>query len=102
MILGVQPPFEIDFNGRHGKAFYDTQIAWAGFKGRMSQDNLCAALGIEGKPGDIDGSKVWGFVKEGKVDRVAEYNRDDVQKNREIYKRLNFIDSIRGIKSKAA
>lgn len=102
VILGVQPPFEIDFNGRHGKAFYDTQIAWAGFKGRMSQDNLCSALGIEGKPGDIDGSKVWDFVKEGKVDRVAEYNRDDVQKNREIYKRLNFIDSIRGIKKQAA
>lgn len=95
VILGVKPSFDINFNGRHGHAFYDTQIAWAGFKGRMSQDNICKALGIEGKPNDIDGSKVWDFVKAGDVGRVAEYNCDDVEKNREIYKRLNFIKSIR-------
>jgi len=95
VINGVVPPFDINFNGRHGHAFYDTQIAWAGYKGRMSQDNLCKALGIQGKPGDIDGSKVWDFVKAGDVSRVAEYNRDDVEKSREIYKRLNFIKSIR-------
>lgn len=95
VINGVVPPFDINFNGRHGHAFYDTQIAWAGYKGRISQDSLCKSLGIEGKPGDIDGSKVWDFVKAGDVARVAEYNRDDVEKNREIYKRLNFIKSIR-------
>lgn len=95
VINNVAPPFDINFNGRHGHAFYDTQIAWAGYKGRMSQDNLCKALGIKGKPSDIDGSKVWDFVKSGDVERVAEYNRDDVEKNREIYKRLNFIKSVR-------
>jgi len=90
VILGVKPPFKLPFNGRHDKDFYCTQEAWAGFKGRMSQDNLCKALGIEGKPDDIDGSKVWDFVKAGNVDRVAEYNRDDVEKNIQIYNRLNF------------
>lgn len=94
VILRVKPPFDLPFNGRHDNSFYDTQIAWAGFKGRMSQDSLCFALGIQGKPDDIDGSKVWDFVKAGKVERVAEYNRDDVAKNREIFKRLNFIDSL--------
>lgn len=94
VILGVQPPFELPFNGRHDQHYYDTQIAWAGYKGRMSQANLCAALGIQGKPDDIDGSKVWDFVKAGDVGRVAEYNRDDVVKVREIYKRLNFIKSV--------
>jgi len=94
VILGIKPPFDLPFWGRHSVNFYDTQIAWAGFGGRMSQDNLCKALGIEGKPGDIDGSKVWDFVKAGDVDRVVEYNIDDVVKNRQIYKRLNFIDSI--------
>jgi len=94
VILGVRPPFDLPFNGRHNQNFYDTQIAWAGYKGRMSQDNICKALGIEGKPGDIDGSKVWDFVKAGDIKRVAEYNRDDVKKNREIYKRINFIDRV--------
>jgi hypothetical protein len=90
VINRVQPPFELPFYGRHDKDFYDTNIAWAGFRDRISQDNLCAALGIEGKPEDIDGSKVWDFVKAGDVERVAEYNRDDVEKNREIFHRLRF------------
>ena len=94
VINQVRPLFELPFDGRHGQHFYDTQIAWAGFKGRISQDNLCKALGIEGKPHDIDGSKVWDFLKAGKLDAVVEYNIDDVVKNREIYKRLNFIESI--------
>ena len=90
VINGIRPPFALPFYGRHDKDFYDTNTAWAGFRDRISQDNLCKALGIEGKPGDIDGSKVWDFVKAGNVERVAEYNRDDVEKNRRIFNRLNF------------
>lgn len=94
VILGIRPPFDLPFNGRHEQHFYCTKIAWSGFEGNASQDSICKALGINGKPDDIDGSKVWDFVKAGKIDRVAEYNRDDVEKNRNIYKRMNFIDSI--------
>ena len=91
VILGVNPMFNLPFDGRHNQHYYCTQQAWAGFGGRMSQDNMCKALGIEGKPHDIDGSKVWDFVKAGKIKEVEEYNRDDVYKNRLMYNRLNFI-----------
>ena len=91
VILGIKPPFDLPFSGRHGKDFYCTMQAWAGFGNKISQDNLCKALNIEGKPDDIDGSKVWDFVKAGNIARVAEYNRDDVLKVRKIYNRLNFI-----------
>jgi hypothetical protein len=90
VILGVRPPFDLPFNGRHDQHFYDTQQAWAGFKGRMSQDNMCKALGIEGKPGDIDGSNVWDHVRDGDIKRVVEYNIDDVEKVRKLHKRLTF------------
>jgi predicted PolB exonuclease-like 3'-5' exonuclease len=91
IILGVKPPFKIPFDGRHKSDFYCTQAAWAGYGGRMSQDNLCAALGIKGKPDDIDGSKVWDFYKAGKIDRIEEYNRYDVETVETIYNRINFI-----------
>jgi hypothetical protein len=91
IILGVKPPFAIPFSGKHGHQFYCTQAAWAGYGGRMSQNNLCAALGIEGKPDDIDGSKVWDFYKAGKIDRIEEYNRYDVETVETIYNRINFI-----------
>jgi hypothetical protein len=90
VILGVKPPFDLPFYGRHNSHFYDTQEAWAGFKGRMSQDNLCKALGIEGKPNDISGANVWDHVRDGDIKRVVEYNIDDVEKVRKIHKRLTF------------
>lgn len=90
IINKINPGFKIPFDGRHTKDFYCTQMAWAGFGGRMSQDNLCKALGIEGKPDDIDGSKVWDFYKAGKIDRIEEYNRHDVETVIEIYNRINF------------
>lgn len=85
---------KIDFRqwGKHSTQYYDTMQAWAGYGNRISQDNLCKALGIEGKPDDFDGSKVWDFYREGKIDRIAEYNIDDVVKVRKIYNRLNFLE----------
>ncbi len=91
VVLGVNPECKLPFYGRQGNDFYCTMIAWAGYKDSISQDNLCKALGIEGKPSDIDGSKVWDFVKEGEIDKVREYNEDDVFKVRKIYKRLMFL-----------
>jgi len=91
VILGVEPDFKLPFSGRHEKDFFDNQQAWAGYKKFTSQDNLCKALGIEGKPDDIDGSQVWDFVKRGDIKRVAEYNVDDVEKCIQIYNRINFI-----------
>ncbi|MBV1929828.1 MAG: hypothetical protein KUG81_10005 [Gammaproteobacteria bacterium] len=90
VILGIRPPFDLPFSGRHDQHFYDNMQAWAGFGGKISQANLCKALGIEGKPSDITGSNVWTHVKAGDIKRVAEYNVDDVEKARMIYKRLTF------------
>ena len=94
VILNIKPPFALPFSGRHGKDFYCTQSAWCGSfgGGKISQDSLCKALRIEGKPKDIDGSKIWDHVKDGDIKRVGEYNIDDVEKNRQIYNRLNFTE----------
>ena len=91
VINKIQPPFELPFSGRHGTHFYDNMIAWAGYKDRISQDNLCKALGIEGKPGDICGANVLDHYRAGGIDRIEEYNAHDVEQAREIYKRLNFL-----------
>ena len=92
VILRVAPPFEIPYWGRHGTNFWDNMQAWAGYNGKISQDNLCKAFGIKGKPDDIDGSKVWDFVKRGDVKRVSEYNLDDIWKVIAIYNRIKFIN----------
>lgn len=87
----ICPSFSFKQYGRHATDFFCTMEAWAGYGKRISQDNLCKALGIEGKPGDIDGSKVWDSVKAGDIGRIQEYNADDVEKVRKIYARISHI-----------
>tara|TARA_Y100000310_G_scaffold327068_1_gene392852 strand:+ start:1700 stop:2398 length:699 start_codon:yes stop_codon:yes gene_type:complete len=91
VVLGIKPPFKLPFSGRHKSDYFDNMQAWAGYNQRISQDNLCKALGIEGKPDDICGSKVWDYAKEGRIAEIEEYNRDDVNKVKAIYNRINFL-----------
>lgn len=70
---------------------YDTMTEWAGYGGTVSLDKLCKVLDIEQK-GDIDGSKVWQYVQDGKINEVAEYCGKDVERVRQVYKRMNFME----------
>ena len=90
VILGIRPPFPLPFQGRHDKDFYDTKIGWGGFQEDIKQDVLCKMLGLKGKPDGIDGSKVWDYYKTGCIHEIAAYNIDDVEQNREIYRRITF------------
>jgi len=68
---------------------YDTMIQWAGVGGRIKLDKLCKALGLPGK-GDVDGSKVWDYVRDGRISEIADYCADDVRKTRDVYRRMTF------------
>jgi len=98
VILGMKPPFYLPHNARSDGAFlYDTMEAWAGFRNRISLDRLCDALGIPRKGSElggepIDGSKVWNYVKAGRIKEVAAYCAGDVMRVREVHKRLTFAD----------
>lgn len=91
VILGIDPMVELPWDGRHNSSFYCTQEAWAGFREYVKLDVLCKDLGMEGKSDDIDGSKVLEHFEAGKIAEIEEYNRDDVVKTRNVYKRLKFI-----------
>lgn len=69
------------------KTVFDTMSAWAGGTNRVSMDELCNILGIEGKDG-FDGSQVAGAWASGEHDKISEYCRDDVYRTREIHKRF--------------
>lgn len=69
------------------RTVFDTMSAWAGGTNRISMDELCNILGIEGK-GGFDGSQVAGAWAAGEHDKISEYCRDDVYRTREIHKRF--------------
>jgi hypothetical protein len=72
--------------------------AWAGYRDRISLDRLCRALEIPTKGSEldgeeIDGAKVWDFVRDGYADKVAIYCQADVERVRSVYQRINFEEA---------
>lgn len=91
---GIRPTVSIPHDAKPWDAkVFDTKVAWTGsgqYSGAGSLDALSRAFGLDGK-GDIDGSKVYDYWLAGKIEEIAEYNKQDVVKCRELYKRMNFI-----------
>lgn len=99
VVHGIRPPRWIPFDAKPwGDRVFDTMLAWAGARGRVGQDKLCRVLGIDAKGSElgdeIDGSKVWDFIKAGKIEEVAIYNAGDVNRARDLYRRLTFTDGL--------
>ena len=88
IINRVKPYYKMDKRNT-----YDTMLEWCGFERDKSPslNKLCQVLGIEQK-GDIDGSKVWQAVQDGRINDVAEYCAKDVERVRHVYKRMNFME----------
>lgn len=97
VMLGVKPPSFIPFKAKPwDTTVFDTMTEWAGVGNRVSLAKLCKVFGLDAKGSEIgeeiDGSKVWDFVKDGRIADVAEYCEGDVERTRQVYKRLNFIE----------
>lgn len=60
-------------------------------KGRISLDDLCFALGLEGK-GPTTGASVYKMMKEGRHVEVGQYNASDVIKTRACRVRMCALD----------
>ncbi len=93
IVLGVKLPVKTIFP-RHPKPWddcvFDTMVAWAGPRDRISQDNLCKALGLQCK-GDFDGSMVAKAWADGEHQTIADYCKRDVETVREIHKRFEAV-----------
>lgn len=93
IVLGVQLPPSVMFP-RDIKPWsdnvFDTMVAWAGPKDRISLDNLCKALGIPGKDG-FDGSMVAEAWANGEHDKIASYCRDDVERVRSVFRKFQTV-----------
>jgi len=68
-------------------AIYDTMTKWCGVGNRIKLDKLCRAFGLDGK-GDLDGSKVYDYWRDGKHDEIRAYCAADVERVRELHARM--------------
>lgn len=92
IVNGITPAIKIPHDSKPwSNDVYDTMFEWAGTgNDKKSMDFVCKALGIKGK-GDMDGSKVYQAWLDGEYKKIGDYCIDDVEKTREIYKRMNFL-----------
>ena len=89
-VNGVKQPFKIPYDAKPWSSFvFDTMIEWGGLQNKISQDNLCKVFNLPLKPDDIDGSKVWDHVKDGKIKEVVEYCKGDVETVRKLYRLMS-------------
>jgi hypothetical protein len=95
IINGIKPPPIMPYNVKPwDESIFDTMTAWAGHGNRVSLDKLCKIFGIPLKGSEIgeamDGSKVWDFYKDGRIKDIAKYCEGDVERTRNVYKRMTF------------
>jgi 3'-5' exonuclease len=70
---------------------FDTMTAWAGARGTIGLERLCEALGIESPKGDMAGNQVAAAWASGEFDRIAAYNRRDVEAVREVFRKFEAV-----------
>lgn len=91
VVLGVRIPKSIPRDAKPwSDQVFDNMQAWAGARGTISQDNLAAALGINGKT-DMDGSMVADAWVAGEYARIANYCMGDVETSRSIHRRFEAV-----------
>lgn len=93
VINNIKPAITIPYAAPPWSEFvHDTCTEWKGVGGKDkgNLDFVCKAFGIEGK-GDFSGADVYEAWKNGEYEKIGLYCGDDVERNRKIFKRMNFI-----------
>lgn len=87
----VRPPFRIPgTNARDGKEFGDTMTLWAGYRGTISLDRLCRALGVVSPKATGNGSMVYDWWQAGDRQSIGVYNASDITATRECWHRMTW------------
>ena len=93
VVTGVKPVITIPYKAKPwDDNVFDTCIEWKGQYGSNTSGSMgaiCKAFGIEGK-GDMDGSKVYDEYLAGNYQKIIDYCKDDVERVRQIHKRMTF------------
>jgi hypothetical protein len=88
----VRPSITIPYDAKPwSDNVFDTCSQWKGGGSNTSgsMDAICKAFGIQGK-GDMDGSKVYDEYLAGNYQKIIDYCKDDVERVRQIHKRMTF------------
>lgn len=94
IILGVKPRFNISFARYRNEPIFDTMIVWDLWNmdryRQVSMEVLAKALDLPSSKDEMNGSMVWSYYKQGKLDEICKYCMKDVELVRKIYYKMTF------------
>ena len=94
IINGIKPRMNISFARYRNIPIYDTQQEWElwGYQKAQKLDTLAKVLGFPTSKDEMDGSMVWKYFKDGKIDDICKYCMKDVELTRQVYYKMTFGD----------
>ncbi len=93
VVNGVKPSIYISFARFRSDFVYDIMHEWEKWgRSYISLDKLAKVLGLESTKGELDGSKVYDFYREGRTQEIYDYCIADVRLARDIYNRMTFSE----------
>jgi len=93
IINGVKPRRDISFARYRNTPIYDTMMEWDLWNMKtygQKLDTLAKVLGLPTSKDDMDGSMVWQYFQEGRIDEICRYCMKDVELTRKVYYRMTF------------
>ena len=92
IINGVKPRLDISFARYRNIPIYDTMCEWElwNFSRAQKLDTLAKALNLPTSKDEMDGSMVWQYYKDGRIDDIGRYCMKDVELTRKVYYKMTF------------
>ena len=93
VVHGIRPTKRLSFARYRSEPVYDVMQEWECW-GReyIKLGALAEALDLESPKGDLDGSKVYDYYQDGRLEEVYRYCMEDVRTTRAIYRKMTFQD----------
>jgi len=99
VINGVKP-LPISFRRYYKEPLFDTMLEWSFWNYDKDKnhklDTLAKVLGLPSSKDEMDGSMVWKYYQDGKIEDICKYCMKDVELTRQIYYKMTFEDQAFG------
>lgn len=95
MVQGIRPSLAINFAKYRSNPVYDTMKEWTkwAYNQGPKLDTLAKVLNLPTSKVDMDGSQVWPYYQDGKLDDICAYCMKDVVLTRQVYYKMNFDEA---------
>jgi len=92
IINGVKPRMDISFARYRNTPIYDTMKEWSlwSFEKNQKLDTLAKVLDLPTSKDEMDGSMVWDYFQDGRIEEICKYCMKDVELTRKVYKKMVF------------